>query len=117
MAALLFESIVPHSCRADQVRIVSERGECDLCLFGRDEAAAAGDHFADAVEKKRSALHHAAAQHNCVGCKQVDQVGEADPEIVALMFDGLLCDGVTLLREFADLLRGNASAMRSEERR
>jgi hypothetical protein len=55
----------------------------------RNEAATPGDLFANAVHKKLRALHHAAAQDNPVGSKGVDQVCEAETEVVTLAINDL----------------------------
>src|SRR5579864_4826588 len=111
------EPIVPHSRGTDEVRVISQRGERELRLLCRDKTAAASDHFADAIEKKRRALHDAAAQHDGVRSKQVYQVREAQSQIERLMFHCLQRDGIPLLRKFTDFLGGDAFAMGISRRR
>src|SRR5580692_9731106 len=72
--SLLREPIVPHSRGADQICVVSEGRESELRFFGGDEAAAAANHFANAVEKKWGALHYTAAEHDGIGREEVDQI-------------------------------------------
>src|SRR5271165_3426121 len=111
------KSIVPHSRRADEVGIFSQRREHELRLLGWDESEAAGDDFANAVKKQRRAIHHATAEHNGVRRKQIDQVGESQAEIEGLMLDGSQSSFIPLLRKLTNLLRRDPLAMRISRRR
>src|SRR5579863_6733179 len=108
---LLAEPIVPHPRGTDEVRVISQRGERELRFLCRNKTAAASDHFVDAVEKQRRALHDTAAEHDGVGSEQVDQVGEAYSKIEGFVFDGLQRNCISLLREVADFLGGDAFAI------
>src|SRR6266567_5792535 len=83
------EAIMPHSRRTDKVCIIPQRRERELRLLGGDEAATAANHFADTIDKKRRALHHAATQHDSVRGKQIDQIGWPQAQVESLMFDRL----------------------------
>jgi len=75
--SLLSETVVPDSGSADQVCVFAEGGERELALFCWNKAAAAADHFADAIEKEFRTLHDAPAQHDSVRSKEVDEIGES----------------------------------------
>src|SRR3984893_13747129 len=76
----LSEPMMPHHRRPNQVRIRAERGEQQLRLFKRNEAATLADGLANAIKKKIGILHDAAAQNDCVRSEQIDQIGEAKPQ-------------------------------------
>src|ERR1700733_3389111 len=71
---------------------------------------------AHALEKKSRPLHDAAAQHDGIRGIKVDQIGEAQAQVVGLMLDGLERNFISLLSQFADTLRGDAFAMRITRR-
>src|SRR3984957_16243188 len=73
----LAEAIVPHPCSANQIGVVSQRSKRQFCFLRRNETTSAANHFPNAIEKERRALHDAATQHNSVGRKKIDQIGDS----------------------------------------
>src|SRR5579862_3006214 len=113
----LREPIVPHARRSDQVCVVSERGEGQLRLLGRDETATLADDLANAFEEKIGAFHYAAAQDNRIGSEEINQIGQAQAEVVGFVLDGLLRNLVTFPSQFANALRSNAGPVQITGRR
>ena len=95
---------MPDSGRTDEIGIFSKRGQSEFRLFMRNEAAAPGDLFANAVQKKRSTPHQTAAQNNPVRNKEVDQVCDAEAEIIGLAINGSASQFVSFKSKLADLL-------------
>src|SRR5262249_20576031 len=100
----LAEAMMPHLRRANQVRVVAERSQRQLGLFKRNEAAALRDHFANLFETHT--LHDAASHHNPIWHKQIDQVGQAQPEIVRLASKRLLSQFVAAFCKLENFFGG-----------
>src|SRR6267378_4538633 len=88
---------MPDTGCADQVGVFAERSQGEFRLFKRHEPASLRNHFSEIVETY--ALHHAAAQDNPVRHKQVDQVGQTQPEVMRLTRDGLLSQRIAFFRK------------------
>src|ERR1700732_5519899 len=73
----LAEAIVPHPCSANQIGVVAQRSKRQFCFLRRNETTSAANHFPNAIEKERRALHDAATQHDSVGRKKIDQIGDS----------------------------------------
>src|SRR6266702_467777 len=99
------EPVMPNSGCTDKVGILSQRSQGEFRFFIRNEAAAPGDLFANALQKEQSTLHHTAAQDNPVGNKEVDQVCDAEAEIVGLAINDSASQFVSFKSKLADLLR------------
>src|SRR5215470_257202 len=83
------EAVMPDLCSAYQVGVFAERGERELRLLVGNEAAALCNHFAKVFEAH--AFHDAAAHHDSLRHKQIDQVSQAQPQIVHLALDCFAC--------------------------
>src|SRR5580704_243237 len=105
-----------HRC-SNQVGVLAERGQEQLSLFKWDETAALADGLANAFKKKTGTLHDAAAQHNGVRSKQIDQVREAKPQIEGFALYSGKSHLIAFHRQLADSLGGDAPAMRVVRRR
>lgn len=102
--------MVPDLGCANQIRIFAKGREPKLSLFERNQPATLLDDFADAVQEKMSAFHHAASEHDRIRCEHRDQVGQAETEIVSFPLYGALRQLVACTRQFADALRTQVGA-------
>src|SRR5258708_22435926 len=113
----MLDAIMPDPCGADEIAIFSERGQGELGLLEWDKTATVGNQFANAVEKQGRALHQAATQDNHVRCKQIDEVGQTNPQVAGLPVNRLVSQSIALPRELADALGGEMVALRIIGRR
>lgn len=77
---------MPHSGGANQIRILSQRGQGKFRFFKRHVLAAFTNHLADARQKEISAFHDASAENNGLWCEEHDHIRKTKPEIVSLSF-------------------------------
>ena len=68
--------------------------------------------FANVLQKKDGALHHAAAEHDDFWNKHRNQIGEAETKVAAFALDGTHRPSVTLLSQFANFLGSQSSTVR-----
>src|SRR2546421_13101606 len=99
----LAESVVPDPRRTYEISVLSERRQCQFCLFKRNESATLANHVANAVKEKGRTLHHAAAQDDHVRHKKIDQIGQTETEVVGLALHRPASQLIPLLRKQADL--------------
>lgn len=92
------EPVMPDPCRSDQIRIVPERGQAQLRFLGWNKPASRADDGVNAIKKQRRAFHYAAAQHDRIRRKKIDQIGEAEAKVKSFMLDRLQRQRVALLR-------------------
>src|SRR5437879_3986212 len=96
------EPVVPHSSRADEIRVLAKGSQGQLCLVVGNKAAAAGDDLADLIQKEVGTFHNTTTQHNCVGDEHGDQVGQTQAKMVRFTFHSVLRPLVAVARQFAD---------------
>src|ERR1700688_3054063 len=96
--------LVPHSRRADQIGIFSQRSRRQFRFLKWNEAATLANYFANARKEESRTFHHAAAQNDHVRNEKINQIRQAQSEVIGFVFDGPHRVFVALLREFTDLL-------------
>src|SRR5579859_7880620 len=111
------EPVMPDPCGANQVRIISQGSQHQFRFISGHEPAPTLNERANAIHEQRSALHHAAAQHDRIGSKQINEIRQSQPQIERLVLNGLLSHQIFLLRQFTDTLRRNAGTVRVTRRR
>src|SRR5438552_16718687 len=70
------EPVVPHSSRADEIRVLTKGSQGQLGLVVGNKAAAAGDDLAALIQKEVGTFHNTTTQHICVGAAHGDQLGQ-----------------------------------------
>src|SRR5215470_10422961 len=81
--------VMPNSGGANQVGVLAQRSQRQLCSLPRNEFAAFANDFADTFEEKAGAFHNAATQNNRIGREQRDQIRQALAKIVGFPLDRL----------------------------
>src|SRR5271165_3447120 len=102
VSSLWIEPVMPDACRADEVRVLTQRSQRQLRFFKGNKPAAAANGGADPVQEEDCALHHAASENNRFRSEQRDQVGKTQAQVVGLAFDSLVCQVISRLRQLAD---------------
>ena len=101
--------MIPDLRGANQICIFTQRGQGELGLLKRNEAAALGNDLAKVFQAY--ALHDAPAQDNPVRHKQIDQVGQTQAEIVRFARDGFSGQRMSFLSALEILFRGQGSRL------
>ena len=71
-----FEVFAPYLRCADQPGIRPQRCEFDLDSVNRNQPAILPDDFTHAIHEQVRAFHDAAAEHNCFGREERDEISQ-----------------------------------------
>src|SRR5581483_5296124 len=109
-AGMLFscdrKAVVPHPRGADQIGVISERGQTDLNLFRGNQGAALANALADAVHKKVGTFHNTPAENDRFGCKHRDEICQAQSQIPRFSLGSLSGQVVTSACQLTNSLGG-----------